>query len=277
MATITPHRVRTALLLWAAILGGLTVLGTVLLRVSGVDPDNGFSPAILIIAYASSVAALLTTGLLYGRGAVGKLLRRVGYMGRSRGAYVAALMVSLGVVAAAHAIWLALGHPMSGPWVDVSGLMPALGSIIAGSIGEEIGWRGFAQPLLEQRLNIFWASVAVGFIWATWHSWPILAPGGTDHRWLLDVGLTYARLVPTAIFYGGLYYVSGRSLLVVMLAHAAHNVAIATMPVADTAYGLMVLVTVFYVLVAAVVALLARKQLFSRVASPDDSAYSNRY
>lgn len=271
------HPIRTELLLWAAILGGLTVLGVVFLRVSGINPDNGFSPAILLIAYASSVAALLTTGWLYGPGAVGKLLRRIGYAGRSRRVYVAAFMVSFGVVAAAHAIWLALGHALSGPWFDVSGLAPAFGSIFAGSLGEEIGWRGFSQPLLERRLSVFWASVAVGFIWATWHCWPLLAPGGTDHRWLLDVGLTYARLVPTAVFYGWLYYASGRSLLVVMLAHAAHNIAVATMPVTDTAYGLAALVAALYVLVAAVVVLTARKQLFSRVASPHDSAYSNRY
>lgn len=46
--------------------------------------------------------------------------------------------------------------------------IPALG-IVLGSIGEEVGWRGFMQPELEKRHNPFVSSLIVGFFWAIWH------------------------------------------------------------------------------------------------------------
>lgn len=41
--------------------------------------------------------------------------------------------------------------------------------ILIGSIGEEIGWRGFLQPLLEKKYSPFFSSVIVGSLWAIWH------------------------------------------------------------------------------------------------------------
>ncbi|MGO1412880.1 MAG: CPBP family intramembrane glutamic endopeptidase [Microbacterium sp.] len=38
-----------------------------------------------------------------------------------------------------------------------------------GALGEEIGWRGVLQPLLEARLARVWASVATGLVWGFWH------------------------------------------------------------------------------------------------------------
>jgi hypothetical protein len=36
-------------------------------------------------------------------------------------------------------------------------------------LGEEIGWRGFAQPGLEKRFPPFVAAVVLGIIWGVWH------------------------------------------------------------------------------------------------------------
>jgi uncharacterized protein len=41
--------------------------------------------------------------------------------------------------------------------------------IVAGAIGEEIGWRSFLQPFLEKKYSILIASVLVGVIWGLWH------------------------------------------------------------------------------------------------------------
>lgn len=40
---------------------------------------------------------------------------------------------------------------------------------IAGSCGEEIGWRGFVQPALETRMPRLAACVVTGVLWAVWH------------------------------------------------------------------------------------------------------------
>ncbi len=44
-----------------------------------------------------------------------------------------------------------------------------IGGLFFGSVGEEIGWRGYLQPLLGSRMNLLRASILVGVLWALWH------------------------------------------------------------------------------------------------------------
>jgi membrane protease YdiL (CAAX protease family) len=44
-----------------------------------------------------------------------------------------------------------------------------LPGIIIGSIGEEIGWRSFFQPSLENKFPVIVSSLIVGCIWGLWH------------------------------------------------------------------------------------------------------------
>jgi membrane protease YdiL (CAAX protease family) len=48
-------------------------------------------------------------------------------------------------------------------------LITCLFGLIIGSIGEEIGWRSFLQPLLEYKYSKFVSSLMVGLIWGIWH------------------------------------------------------------------------------------------------------------
>lgn len=41
--------------------------------------------------------------------------------------------------------------------------------IIAGCIAEEIGWRGFLLPALNQKLPLISSALVVGIIWGAWH------------------------------------------------------------------------------------------------------------
>jgi uncharacterized protein len=40
---------------------------------------------------------------------------------------------------------------------------------LAGACGEEIGWRGFLQPILESRARKFAAVTITGVTWSFWH------------------------------------------------------------------------------------------------------------
>jgi membrane protease YdiL (CAAX protease family) len=45
----------------------------------------------------------------------------------------------------------------------------AIGGMIFGAVGEEIGWRGFLQPTLERQYSIIPSAIIVGLFWGLWH------------------------------------------------------------------------------------------------------------
>lgn len=49
--------------------------------------------------------------------------------------------------------------------------------VVAGPLGEELGWRGFALPRLLRRTTPLRASLFIGVIWAAWHLPAFYVPG----------------------------------------------------------------------------------------------------
>jgi membrane protease YdiL (CAAX protease family) len=45
----------------------------------------------------------------------------------------------------------------------------AIGGMIFGAIGEEIGWRGFLQPTMERQYSTITSAIIVGLFWGLWH------------------------------------------------------------------------------------------------------------
>jgi membrane protease YdiL (CAAX protease family) len=54
-------------------------------------------------------------------------------------------------------------------------------NIIGGPLGEELGWRGFALDLLQNKWNALIASLILGIIWAAWH-FPLFFIKGTPQQ-----------------------------------------------------------------------------------------------
>ena len=116
------------------------------------------------------------------------------------------------------------------------------------------GWRGFGQPRLQLQYGAFWAAVMVGFVWSVWHLWPVVAPGGIDTTNWSDIGLTFLRLISMSIVYAWLYNSTRGSLLIVMLAHAGHNIAVRMVPAADSVtHGDLVVAGLYAAAAAAIV------------------------
>lgn len=221
-----------SLVAWAIFLFGLTGLAVLSFVIFGVDlrePPPLFLVVVVLIGYTPSLAALLSATLFPGAGGVRTLVRQVGSWRVGIGWYVLVLAGPLALVLLANAIHIALGGAPPRQWLvvpSISDLAVLMGPLIAGSLGEEIGWRGFAQPRLQKRIGALWASVVVGLLWGTWHLWPAVAPGGLAHLTAADLIQTYVRLIATAILYAWLYNSTRGSLLLVMVAHAGHNIAL---------------------------------------------------
>jgi membrane protease YdiL (CAAX protease family) len=165
------------------------------------------------------------------------------------------------------AVYLVLGGSPPQRWIvlpPLSGFFPgslffSVMGVLAGTIGEEFGWRGFAQPRLQKRYGALKASIFIGLVWGTFHLWILPICHCLS---LTDVIVTqYLRLIATAVIYAWLYNNTKGSLFLVMVAHAAHNITVDLMPMVG---GSAVIVAWSYVAVAIVVILITDSRTLTR-------------
>jgi membrane protease YdiL (CAAX protease family) len=141
------------------------------------------------------------------------------------------------------------------PWLYAAGFLLIL--LAMGGL-EEFGWRGFAQPILQERYSALAASLVVGATWAVWHYYLFVFDVAVYAN--VDVGLFTLRLVTISVVYVWLYNGTGGSVLVAMVYHAAGNLAAVLEPAGDVppwldaVAGYPLLVAVQVVIVGVVVA-----------------------
>lgn len=100
----------------------------------------------------------------------------------------------------------------------VPGLFMALSALLLtllrGTEGpmEELGWRGYALPLLQRRYNGLTASLILGCVWALWHLPAIVIgragmggglSGGLVHVLLVFLAGTVAQSIILTVLYNG--------------------------------------------------------------------------
>lgn len=134
-------------------------------------------------------------------------------------------------------------------------LLPLIGFMLILGPMEELGWRGYATPLLQRRMAPFWAGLLVGIVWALWHV-PAFFLGGTPQSgWEVMpflVGATAVSVILTAFFNA-----ARGSILVAILFHWQLN-----MPMWPDAQPWDMYL---FVVLALIVAWVKRADMFSRV------------
>jgi uncharacterized protein len=209
------------------------------------------------------LSALLVAGLFPGCGGARSVLRQVRTWRVSIGWYAIAVFGPAVLFLLDEAVSLVLGGSRPQHWIvvpPVSGFFPgslffSVMGVLAGTIGEEFGWRGFAQPRLQKRYGALRASILIGLVWGTFHLWILPICHCLS---LTDVIVTqYLRLIATAVIYAWIYNSTKGSLFLVMVAHAAHNITVDLMPMVG---GSAVIVALSYVAVAIVVVLMTDPQ-----------------
>ncbi len=93
--------------------------------------------------------------------------------------------------------------------------------LIGGPLGEEIGWRGYALPMLRETHGLLPASLVLGIAWAGWHLPLFLLPGTPQ----ADLPLPWFALqaIALGVLLALVYEGTGGSLLLPMLLHACVN------------------------------------------------------
>ena len=264
-----------AVAVWGALLFGLTGIGVLPFLISGQGLDQAkasgtFSNAtfagILLTAYAPTIAALVTVMVLPRQGGLRQCLRQLG--GGSAGVlwYLLVFAAPIGIVLAADGINVLLGGAAPPAWFAVPknfATAAIWGPLVAGCLGEEPAWRGFALPRLSSHFGALGASVAIGLLWGTWHLWPALTPGGASHLSVANLTQTYVRMVSTSILYAWLFNSTKGSLILVMAAHAGHNLAIDLIPLPDASL-VPVIIALLYLAAAVAVILTTSPRTLTR-------------
>jgi len=80
-----------------------------------------------------------------------------------------ALILPLGLFTITYFIGILIDNTEKIPDNAFSILIVGLAGMIIGAATEEIGWRSFLQPTLEQKHSVFISSLIVGIIWGLWH------------------------------------------------------------------------------------------------------------
>ena len=97
------------------------------------------------------------------------------------------------------------------------------------ALGEEIGWRGVALPLLQTRFSAVFSSLILGLVWAAWHL-PLFWLPGNFHQGL-PLSWFMLQVLGSTFLYTWLYNRTHGSLLVMIFFHTASNTAMGLLPI----------------------------------------------
>jgi membrane protease YdiL (CAAX protease family) len=121
-----------------------------------------------------------------------------------------------------------------------------------GPMLEELGWRGFAQPRLQERFSPLIANLILAFLVTLWHL--RLIPSG-DYAWIY-----IPATIAVTILYGWVYNATGGSVLLTLIMHATEPmINVNFSGVHETQY-VMLRVTI-YAMTALIVVILTGKNL----------------
>lgn len=89
---------------------------------------------------------------------------------------------------------------------------------------EELGWRGYLQPVLQEPLQQDQASIIIGIIWGVWHlPFYVFSGPGASRGGVLLFGTFVLSSVLLSVLLGRMFNGSGMSVPIVMATHGIIN------------------------------------------------------
>ena len=177
---------------------------------------SGNHPLFFLAVYAPAIASFIIVYRISGFSGLKSFISRI-TIWRTSLAWV--LFLAIGLPAVFYAGSALNGKLFSEPipfevswtWIGILFL-----SMIKGPV-EEFGWRGFALPLLQQKITPMTASLLIGFVWGIWHIPAFLIAGTQQSSWAFIpflIGTIAISIIMTA-----LYNQSRGSILLAMIMH----------------------------------------------------------
>jgi len=181
---------------------------------------SGSHPLFILAVYAPAIAALLLVGGAAGASGLRRFLSRC-LLWRASLAWYALLVLGFPVIFFAGALFA--GNAASAPLFteSFSSLLASVAFMLVLGPVEEIGWRGFALPVLQRHLVPFWAGLVLGLIWAVWHLPAFLLSGTPQSAWGFLPFV--AGSVACSVILTDLFNAARGSILLAMLFHFQMN------------------------------------------------------
>ena len=177
-----------------------------------------------LVPFGPLIAAVVVSLLAGGRKELWALLKQLTRWRVHPIWYAIALVGPFAMAVATMALAVALGAPISrsGAYADLGAVAyTLLSTMIIVGLFEEVGWRGFALPRLQRRLDALWAALVLGAIWALWHL-PELISDPTRQRPPLQFVVWALAL---SVIFTWLYNSTNGSLPIVIICHGAIDTA----------------------------------------------------
>ena len=170
------------------------------------------------------LSAILVTAMVSGKTGVIALLRKFTIWRVGWGWWAIALLLCpvMGLSAAYLNVWFGAPDPTA---LMLSSLGSILMTFAIRLVQEELGWRGFALPQLQERYSALVANLILGVVVAGWHL-PLVLMGKLPFFALLGT-------VGATIVFGWIYNNTGGSVLMTLIAHAADGLVRADFVGAD--------------------------------------------
>lgn len=132
------------------------------------------------------------------------------------------ILVALALPAALHLVATTLEVALGGQpaqWFYPPVRPEHCAALVMFSVGEELGWRGYAYPRLAERLGPVSGALLLGAVWGLWHLGMMFSPdrGAPD---LLQVGRMVLELSLYSVVFAWVFERGGRSLAVAIAMHA---------------------------------------------------------
>ena len=188
------------------------------------------SPLNLIAVWGPGLAAIILSVLAESKGGIKKLFHPIKYWRVGIHWYIFVLFYPIGKWLAAYFTDTLLGQSYilgSSPIQSFFDLpeqaimIPvAVVSTFLNTLGEEVGWRGFALPKLQVKYTAFVSTVIIGLFWGFWHIPMWIAQGYMDLSLFPVITKTFS-IVPLAIIFTWVYNSTKGSLLLVWLFHVS--------------------------------------------------------